>query len=63
MNEKKGFECPKEIKVVEETPTYVRIKAEPWENGYGLTVGNAWAWRTVFSSFCAFSFSIQRRAT
>ena len=41
MNEKKGFECPKEIKVVEETPTYVRIKAEPWENGYGLTVGNA----------------------
>ncbi|MBR4674432.1 MAG: DNA-directed RNA polymerase subunit alpha [Victivallales bacterium] len=41
MNEKKGFECPKEIKVVEQTPTYVRIKAEPWENGYGHTVGNA----------------------
>ena len=41
MNEKKGFECPKEIKVVEKTDTYVRIKAEPWENGYGLTVGNA----------------------
>jgi DNA-directed RNA polymerase subunit alpha len=41
MNEKKGFECPKEINVVEETPTYVRIKAEPWENGYGMTVGNA----------------------
>ena len=41
MNEKKGFECPKKLFFYDETPTYVRIKAEPWENGYGLTVGNA----------------------
>lgn len=40
---KEGFECPVEIKIDESTHTdgYVRFVAEPWENGYGCTVGNA----------------------
>jgi len=40
---KEGFECPVEIKVDENTlsDSYAHIVAEPWENGYGRTIGNA----------------------
>jgi len=38
-----GIEQPIEIKIDEATHTdsYIRITAEPWENGYGQTIGNA----------------------
>ena len=38
-----GIEQPIEIKIDEETHTdsYIHITAEPWESGYGHTIGNA----------------------
>lgn len=36
-----GFECPSELKIVESTDNYAKVIAEPWEKGYGYTVGNA----------------------
>ncbi len=38
---KEGFECPSELKIIEQNDSYAKIIAEPWENGYGRTVGNA----------------------
>lgn len=35
------FEMPEEIKVVEETPLFARFIAEPFEKGFGNTLGNA----------------------
>lgn len=39
----RGFELPKRIKVDEETQTdsYAKFIAEPFERGYGITIGNA----------------------
>ena len=38
----RGFELPKRIKVDEETQTdsYAKFIAEPFERGYGITIGN-----------------------
>ncbi len=40
---KKGFQLPQRIKFDEDTlsPTFGRLTAEPFERGYGITVGNA----------------------
>lgn len=40
---KKGFQLPQKIKFDEDTlsPTFGRLVAEPFERGYGITVGNA----------------------
>ena len=38
---KEGFECPSELKFVETTDNYAKVIAEPWEKGYGCTIGNA----------------------
>jgi len=40
---KKGFQLPKKIKFDEDTltSTYGRLVAEPFERGYGITIGNA----------------------
>ena len=39
----RGFELPKRIKVDEETQTdlYTKFITEPFERGYGLTIGNS----------------------
>ncbi len=40
---KKGFQLPQRIKFDEDTlsPTFGRLTAEPFERGYGITIGNA----------------------
>jgi DNA-directed RNA polymerase subunit alpha len=40
---KKGFQLPQKIKFDEDTltPTFGRLVAEPFERGYGITIGNA----------------------
>jgi DNA-directed RNA polymerase subunit alpha len=53
-----GFAMPASIKVDESTstPTYARFTAEPWESGFGHTIGNALR-RVLLSSLggCAVS--------
>lgn len=41
MSGLEGFAMPASVKIQESTATYARFTAEPWESGFGHTLGNA----------------------